>query len=138
MLEKRTVHGRAVKQGIVCECCKHQCSMWEMIEYCNTGTPGSGHSRPYSRSGRTPRVMAKKWMSAPDVLNDGSSENIAGSLPDYLSSDLQNDKNSPGIFEILNLFSSPAGQDEYVPLSAGDENAGTEYDLVKEAVFSRA
>ena len=101
--------------------------MREMVEYCNRGTRGRG----------TPRVMVKKWISAPDVVNDDVNENIdvGESLPDYLARDMKND-NTPGFLERMNLFSSPAAAHNEFVLPAGDENIATEYDLVKEALLS--
>ena len=120
MFSKRM--GRPVKQGIVCECCKHQCSMREMVEYCNLGSPGRGFNGGHRRHGRTvPQSRAKKWISAPDVVTNNAGAAVAAAAEDARVTNLQpgsrlaDDNNDAGtILNYLTLLPSPVDPEESV------------------------
>ena len=99
MFEKRM--GRPVKQGIVCECCKHQCSMKEMVEYCNMAPP-QGAAAAFKRRDRTPpKARAKKWISAPDVVR-GSGAGDSGHSRLARVTDDENNNSPPS--DVASLF----------------------------------
>ena len=142
MFSKRM--GRPVKQGIVCECCKHQCSMREMVEYCNMGSPGRGFNGGHRRHGRTvSQSRAKKWISAPDVVtnNAGAAAAVAEVEDAHMTnrqpgSRLADDNNDAGtILNYLTLLPSPVDPEESMVAIYGG-NTATEYDLIKEALLS--
>ena len=141
MFSKRM--GRPVKQGIVCECCKHQCSMREMVEYCNLGSPGRGFNGGHGRHGRTvSQSRAKKWISAPDVVTNNAGAAVAAAAEDARVTNLQpgsrlaDDNNDAGtILNYLTLLPSPVDPEESVVATHGG-NTATEYDLIKEALLS--
>ena len=138
MFSKRM--GRPVKQGIVCECCKHQCSMREMVEYCNMGSPGVGFSGGHRRRGRrVPQSRTKKWISAPEVIpnNAGAAAVAVGDadVADRQPGPRIADDNAATILNYLTLLPSPVEPEESVVATHGG-NTATEYDLIKEALLS--